>query len=1012
MIEKFINYINDKNKEYVIFDIGSRDCQQSIEFYKTFPNAKIYAFECNPNTLHLCEQNIIPYQDRITLIKGAVCDYDGSITFYPINQEKTKTTWKDGNPGASSLFKSNGKYTIETYVQDEITTNCHRLDTIMNKHNIPCVDIIWMDLQGAELLALKGLGNKLSSVEYLYTEVSHKEMYTGQVMYKELNDYMIKNNFSILNKLRLSGWQEDVVYKKKSEHMNSITINNYKVIIDCFFSPKYNSLVVITNNRTNIFKKTGINISDIKFKLNNEIIELYSIDVKDFIHLDGHNHKKGVFKENFHIDVLCKKFTFNDSKNSLLDIIINDNVYTFNLNPPNLKFINSKCLTTIFKDEYYRINEWVNYHKQIGFEFFILYDNNSKKKENINIENVEIISANWDYWQPSSNKQSSSIGQVIQQNHCLWKYSPSILGLTDLDEFINVHNFDIFNFKDSVISIPNYFFNYNTNIYDSLYREKDKNDMSTDRRKCIIKSKEVDLFCVHIPISFKNIYYCKYNEVQLNHYLNLSTKRRNKMEEVVYDDSILNRCQSDLIKYEKKIYSQNGEDGITLEIIKRLNIENGFYVEFETQNGSECNTRILREKYNWKGLLMDGSHQNDNINLKKEFITRENILTLFNKYNVPKNFNLLSIDIDFNDFYVLHKILQNYSMDIIILEYNAYFHPNEDSIIKYDPNGGWDGTNYFGASLLSYTKLLNKFDYSLIYTEKKGVNAFFVKNIYNSLFKYSNNLSILYNSAIYGSGPRGSHTKDKKLRKYVSFNDIVSSFDIVIPVGPNDKSVIEQQIKHTQKNIIGYRNIYLICYDPSITIDGCITINENIFPFNINTVAEHHGKLKQNGWYLQQLLKLYAGKIIPDILDKYLVIDADTFFLKPTTFEENNKCLYNYSTEYHKTYFHHMQKLDKDLTKIDKNKSGICHHMIFEKKYINELISKIEKNHNELFYNIFLKTVTNKNGSGASEYEIYFNYMLKYNPDKIQIRKLRWENMKKPKTNSNYDYISCHWYMR
>ena len=238
------------------------------------------------------------------------------------------------------------------------------------------------------------------------------------------------------------------------------------------------------------------------------------------------------------------------------------------------------------------------------------------------------------------------------------------------------------------------------------------------------------------------------------------------------------------------------------------------------------------------------------------------------------------------------------------------------------------------------------------------------------------------------------------------------NFDIVIPVGPNDKSIIEEQIKYTQKNIIGYRNIYLICYDPSISVDGCITINENIFPFNINTVAEHHGKLKQNGWYLQQLLKLYAGKIIPDILDKYLVIDADTFFLKPTTFVENNKCLYNYSTEYHKTYFHHMQKLDKDLTKIDKNKSGICHHMIFEKKYINELISKIEKNHNELFYNIFLKTVTKKNGSGASEYEIYFNYMLKYNPDKIQIRKLRWENMKKPKTNSNYDYVYSHWYMR
>jgi len=242
--------------------------------------------------------------------------------------------------------------------------------------------------------------------------------------------------------------------------------------------------------------------------------------------------------------------------------------------------------------------------------------------------------------------------------------------------------------------------------------------------------------------------------------------------------------------------------------------------------------------------------------------------------------------------------------------------------------------------------------------------------------------------------------------------NINNLFDIVIPVGPNDRTVIEEQIKYTQKNIIGYRNIYLICYDPSIIIDGCITINENIFPFNIETVQKYHGKLKKNGWYLQQLLKLYSGKIIPDILDKYLVIDSDTFFLKPTTFVENNKCLYNYGTEYHKPYFHHMEKLDKDLTKIDKNKSGICHHMIFETKYIDELISGMEKNHNDLFYNIFLKTVTYKKGPGASEYEIYFNYMLKYNPDKIQIRKLNWKNTNKLETNSNFDYISYHWYMR
>jgi FkbM family methyltransferase len=215
MIENFLTHIENKNEKFIIFDIGSRDCVQSIEFYNAFPNSKIYAFECNPNTLDICKKNIEPYSDRITLVEGAVCDYDGNITFYPINQKKTITTWKDGNPGASSIFKSNGKYTIETYIQDEIITKCHRLDSVMDNYDISKVDIIWMDLQGAELLALKGLGNHLQNVKYIHTEVSYKEMYSGQVMFNELNNYILSNEFIIKNNLSLTGWQEDIIYEKK-----------------------------------------------------------------------------------------------------------------------------------------------------------------------------------------------------------------------------------------------------------------------------------------------------------------------------------------------------------------------------------------------------------------------------------------------------------------------------------------------------------------------------------------------------------------------------------------------------------------------------------------------------------------------------------------------------------------------------------------------------------------------------------------------------------------------------
>ena len=87
---------------------------------------------------------------------------------------------------------------------------------------------------------------------------------------------------------------------------------------------------------------------------------------------------------------------------------------------------------------------------------------------------------------------------------------------------------------------------------------------------------------------------------------------------------------------------------------------------------------------------------------------------------------------------------------------------------------------------------------------------------------------------------------------------------------------------------------------------------------------------------------------------------------------------------------------------------------MFEKKYINEFINKIEEKHNDKFYNIFLKMVTDFYGSGASEYEIYFNYMLTFHGDKIQIRELKWKNCSEILFNdyNDYDYVACHYYMR
>jgi hypothetical protein len=105
-------------------------------------------------------------------------------------------------------------------------------------------------------------------------------------------------------------------------------------------------------------------------------------------------------------------------------------------------------------------------------------------------------------------------------------------------------------------------------------------------------------------------------------------------------------------------------------------------------------------------------------------------------------------------------------------------------------------------------------------------------------------------------------------------------------------------------------NIYLICYDTSIQIidKSIIIIDEKTFPFTIKDVEKYHSKYDRNGWYLQQLFKLYAGRVIPGILDTYLVIDADTFFFQQTTFidPKTGAGFFNYSTECHLPYLVHL----------------------------------------------------------------------------------------------------------
>lgn len=228
---------------------------------------------------------------------------------------------------------------------------------------------------------------------------------------------------------------------------------------------------------------------------------------------------------------------------------------------------------------------------------------------------------------------------------------------------------------------------------------------------------------------------------------------------------------------EKRVYSATGQDGITEHILDKIGFTNKLCVEFGAESGIQCNTRYIIEKYNMTNIWMDCHYELPDKNLYREFVTQENIVSLFQKYKIPSSFDVLAVDIDGNDWYVLHQILMaSYKPRVIICEYNGIHGPTEDKIVVYDPNFRHDGSDYFGTSLLSLQKLMNHFGYALIATDSHGVDSFFVLNEYANLFENANNTAALYHlpKYKYGYHPRPyGHTPDPLRRPYVSSDEFL-----------------------------------------------------------------------------------------------------------------------------------------------------------------------------------------------------------------------------------------------
>lgn len=235
-----------KSDELIIFDIGACEAEDSIRYAQLFPQSRIFAFEPRPDNLEKGKSLIKKFnKTNITLESIALSDKNGTAEFFlsegAPEHLKNDADWNYGNKSSSLLPPSEEmkKHTEWLNFNNRIQVNTLRLDNYVAEKKLEKIDFIHMDVQGAELMVLDGAGSFLNKIKLIWLEVEAVELYKGQPLKNNVEEYMQKNNFvNILDTVdNISGDQlyanrtyfsEEILQKLKSKQKHRSIISRIK----------------------------------------------------------------------------------------------------------------------------------------------------------------------------------------------------------------------------------------------------------------------------------------------------------------------------------------------------------------------------------------------------------------------------------------------------------------------------------------------------------------------------------------------------------------------------------------------------------------------------------------------------------------------------------------------------------------------------------------------------------------------------------------------------------------
>jgi FkbM family methyltransferase len=169
-----------------IIHIGAHECEELKDYIKSgVPFENIYWIDALQSKVDLMKRRI----PSIQIYQSVISDVDNEeVTFYITNNHQSSSIFEFGT------HKTHHPWVVVTKTEKVKTT---RMDTLMDRCGIDIdrVNFINLDIQGAELKALKGMESHLDKIDYIYTEINTEDVYKGCCKISELDEFLEKYGF-------------------------------------------------------------------------------------------------------------------------------------------------------------------------------------------------------------------------------------------------------------------------------------------------------------------------------------------------------------------------------------------------------------------------------------------------------------------------------------------------------------------------------------------------------------------------------------------------------------------------------------------------------------------------------------------------------------------------------------------------------------------------------------------------------------------------------------------------